>query len=462
MTPYTTEQIAAWDRQYVWHPFTQHSIWNTQPPVVIVSGEREYLIDSLGNRYIDGNSSIWCNVHGHNHPVINRAISEQMSRIAHSTLLGLTAPAPVLLAKRLVELAPEGLSKVFFSDDGSTSVEVACKMAFGYWHHTGRPQRSEFIALKNAYHGDTLGAVSVGGIELFHRMYRPLLFKTHFAPSPYCYRCELHCSPESCEMACASGVERILKDHPDRIAALIVEPLMQCAAGMIQAPGGYLARLRRICDENDVLLIADEVATGFGRTGRMFACEQESVRPDLLCLSKGLAGGYLPLAATLATRRIYDAFLGEIDAGRTFYHGHTFTGNTLGCAAALACLDVFDHEQVMNRLPAKIEIMRNHLDRIAKQDFVGEVRQVGMLAGIEIVKSRHTRESYAYREQVGARICSAALKYGVIIRPLADVIVLVPPLCITDENLDHLMTTAGRCIGEVMDHGQAGVIDGLE
>jgi len=462
MTPYTTEQIAAWDRQYVWHPFTQHSIWNTQPPVVIVSGEREYLIDSLGNRYIDGNSSIWCNVHGHNHPVINRAISEQMSRIAHSSLLGLTAPAPVLLAKRLVELAPEGLSKVFFSDDGSTSVEVACKMAYGYWHHTGRPQRSEFIALKNAYHGDTLGAVSVGGIDLFHRMYRPLLFKTHFAPSPYCYRCELHCSPESCKMACASGVEQVLKDHPDRIAALIVEPLMQCAAGMIQAPGGYLARLRRICDENDVLLIADEVATGFGRTGRMFACEQENIRPDLLCLSKGLTGGYLPLAATLATRRIYDAFLGEIDAGRTFYHGHTFTGNALGCAAALACLDVFDREQVMNRLPAKIEIMRNHLERISKQDFVGEVRQVGMLAGIEIVKNRHTREPYAYREQVGARICSAALKYGVIIRPLADVIVLVPPLCITDENLDHLMTTAGRCIGEVMDNSQAGVIDGLE
>lgn len=455
-------RIGEWDRQFVWHPFTQHSLWNRCEPLVIVGGEREFLIDARGRRFIDGNSSLWCNIHGHGHPGINRAIMDQLGRVAHSTLLGLTAPAPVLLAKRLVESAPAGLAKVFYSDDGSTSLEVACKLAYGYWYHGGQPQRSEFIALRNSYHGDTVGAVSVGGIELFHRMYRPLLFKTHFAPSPYCYRCELGKEPATCGLACADEVDRLLNDHAGRIAAVVVEPLMQCAGGMIAAPPGHLRRLREICDRHRVLLIADEVATGFGRTGRMFACEHESVSPDLLCVSKGLTGGYLPLAATLATQAIYDAFLGAVDAGRTFYHGHTFTGNALGCAAALASLDVFEQEGTLAAIGPKIEHMRQRLAGLALGPHVGDVRQVGLLAGIELVKDKRTREPFRYAEQVGAQVCARAVAHGVILRPLADVIVLVPPLCISRESLDRMVDVAAACMVEVLSGGQIGKVDGLE
>jgi len=457
-----SERIAEWDRAYVWHPFTQHKLWNRRDPLVIVAGEGEFLVDACGRRYIDGNSSLWCNIHGHNHPVINRAIVEQLGRIAHSTLLGLASPPSVLLARRLVEIAPAGLTKVFYSDDGSTSVEAACKMACGYWHHVGQPQRTEFVALRHAYHGDTIGAVSLGGIDLFHRLYQPLLFRTHFAPSPYCYRCELGRRPETCGLACAGEVGRILRERSERIAAVVVEPRMQCAAGMIAAPPGHLREIRRLCDEYGVLLIADEVATAFGRTGRMFACGHEGVSPDLLCVSKGLTGGYLPLAATLATERIYEAFLGEVDAGRTFYHGHTFTGNALGCAAALASLDVFEQERTLEKLPAKIERMRQHLARIARMPHVGEVRQAGMLAGIELVRDTSTKEAFPYGRQIGAQVCARAAAHGVILRPLADVIVLVPPLSIADESLDRLLTVTQQCIDEVLVQQREGAVDGLE
>lgn len=454
-------RIAELDRRYVWHPFTQHALWNARDPIVIVGGEREFLIDSEGRRYIDGHSSLWCNIHGHNHPTLNRAIVEQLGRIAHSTLLGLTAPPPVLLAERLVAIAPPGLSKVFYSDDGSTAVEVACKMAYAWWHHRGRPQRKEFVALRHAYHGDTIGSVSVGGISLFHELFRPLLFTTHFAPAPYCYRCELGLEPRTCGLACADEVGRLLEEKRDRIAAVIVEPLVQCAGGMITAPPGHLARLRAVCDEHDVLLIADEVATGFGRTGRWFACAHEAVRPDFLCVSKGLTGGYLPLAATLTSDRIYDEFLGRIDERRTFYHGHTFTGNALGCAAALASLDVFAEEQTLAALPAKIDRLRERLARIATHPNVGEVRQCGLIAGIELVRDRRTREPFDYAQQIGAQVCARATAHGVILRPLADVIVVMPPLSIATENLDRLLDVVARCIDEVLG-GEAGAVDGLE
>jgi adenosylmethionine-8-amino-7-oxononanoate aminotransferase len=456
------DRIVAQDRRYVWHPFTQHALWNQQDAIVIVGGDREFVIDTEGRRYIDGHSSLWCNIHGHRHPTINRAIVAQLDRIAHSTLLGLVSPPSVELAERLVALTPAKLTKVFYSDDGSTSVEVACKMAYAYWRHRGHAERSEFVALRNAYHGDTIGSVSVGGIDLFHSVYRPLLFKTHFAPSPYCYRCELGQEPATCGIACAEAVDRLLRERAGRIAAVIVEPLMQCAAGMIAAPPGHLRRIREISEAHDVLLIADEVATGFGRTGRMFACEHEEVAPDLLCASKGLTGGYLPLAVTLATEAVYEAFLGPVDAGRTFYHGHTFTGNALGCAAALASLDVFDAERTLEHLPAKVDQMRAGLARLRGRPHVGDVRQWGLMAGIELVRDVARREPFAYGKQIGAQVCARAARYGVILRPLADVIVLMPPLSIAPENLETLLAVTARCIEEVLVQRQPGPIDGLE
>lgn len=455
-------QLIEWDRRYVWHPFTQHLLWNAVDPLIIVGGEGEYLFDADGNRYIDGHSSLWCNIHGHRRPEINSAIIKQLDRIAHSTQLGLASPPAIRLAKRLVDLAPPGLTKVFYSDDGSTSVEVAVKMAYGYWHHVGQPQRSRFVALRNAYHGDTIGAVSVGGIDLFHGVYAPLLFKTEFAPSPYCYRCPLGKCRDTCNLACAEEIGRLLDEHRGQVAAVVVEPLIQCAAGMITAPPGHLRRVRELCDRHDVFLIADEVATGMGRTGRMFACEHENVVPDLMCVSKGLTGGYLPLAATLATERIYEAFLGPIESGRTFYHGHTFTGNPLGCVAALANLDIFESDRTLEQLPAKIERLTGHLRRLADNPHVGDVRQCGMIAGIELVKDKATREAYSYGLQVGAQVCAHARQYGVILRPLADVIVVMPPLAISHDNIDHLMNTVERCITEIVPRIASGASDGLE
>lgn len=461
-SPVDTGQLQTWDKAYVWHPFTQHALWNEADPIVIVAGEREFVVDSQGRRYLDGHSSLWCNVHGHRHPTIDAAIRRQLAKISHSTLLGLASPGSILLAKRLVEITPPGLTKVFYSDDGSTAVEVACKTAAAYWHHRGQPDRTEFVALRNAYHGDTIGAVSLGGIDLFHHVYKPLLFKTHFAPSPYCYRCALGKEVSTCGLACADEIERILAERPGKIAAVAVEPLMQCAAGMIAAPPGHLKRIRKICDRHDVLLIADEVATGFGRTGKMFACEHEGVTPDVMCLSKGLTAGYMPLAATMTTQAIYEAFLGPINAGRTLYHGHTFTGNALGCAAALASLDVFEQEQTIAGLSERIACITGHLREMAALEHVGDTRQCGMMVGIEIVKDKATREAYPYGLQVGAKICRHAIRHGVIIRPLADTLVIFPPLCIAIENLEKLMTVVRQCIDEVMPRIHEATTDGLE
>jgi adenosylmethionine-8-amino-7-oxononanoate aminotransferase len=458
----TKSQLIEWDHRYVWHPFTQHKLWNQFEPIVIVAAENEYLIDADGKRYIDGHSSLWCNIHGHRRPEIDAAIANQLKRVAHSTQLGLASPPAIKLAKKLVDISPDGLTKVFFSDDGSTSVEVASKLAYGYWYHQGQPQRDKFIALKNAYHGDTVGSASLGGIDLFHRIYKPLLFQTEFAPSPYCYRCPLNKSPDTCGLACADEVGKLLEQHRDKIAAVVVEPLVQCAAGIICIPLGYLARIRKLCDKFDTLLIADEVATGFGRTGKMFACEHEGVSPDLLCLSKGLTGGYMPLAATLATEDMYKAFIGPIDSGKTFYHGHTYTGNPLGCAAALASLDIFEADKILDKLTEKIACLSVHLSRIAENPYVGDVRQWGMIAGIEIVKDKTTAEQYPYAMQGGAQVCARAAQYGVIIRPLADTIVIMPPLSISLDNIDHLLNTIERCINEVVPNIRDGISDGLE
>jgi adenosylmethionine---8-amino-7-oxononanoate aminotransferase len=434
------ETLQDLDRRYVWHPFTQMKEWEAEPQIVIVRGEGSWLIDCDGNRYLDGVGSVWTNVHGHCHPYINAAIKSQVDRLEHSTLLGLASEKSALLAKRLIDIAPEGLTKVFYSDNGSTAVEIGIKMAFQYWRQKERPEKSKFISFKNAYHGDTIGAVSVGGIDIFHEVFRPLLFPTIQAPSPYCYRCELCAERNSgqCRMECLAQLERLMEIHGHETAALVIEPLVQGAGGMIVQPEGFVRKVRELCDRFDILMIADEVAVGFGRTGSMFACEKESVTPDIMALSKGITAGYLPLAATLTTQKIYDAFLGEYAELKTFFHGHTFTGNPIACASALASLELFERDDLLNSLKPKIKLLQSRLESLLEHQHVGDVRQLGMIAGIELVKDRESREPFDWAERVGVAVCREAQKHGLFLRPLGNVIVIFPPLSISSEELDFL------------------------
>ena len=442
--------LEEWDKQYIWHPFTQMKDWLEERPVIIAEGRDCFLKDIYGNWYLDGVSSLWVNIHGHRKREIDEAIREQLDQIAHSTMLGLSNVPAIRLAKRLIDLVTRsfgrsGLSKVFYSDNGSTSVEVAVKMAFQYWIHKGKRDRDCFLAVNHAYHGDILGAVSVGGIDIFHSVFKPLIFRTFKAPSPYCYRCELGLLYPGCELGCLSGMEHILREHHGRIAAVIVEPLVQAAGGIIVAPPGYLSGVRSLCTRYGVLMIADEVATGFGRTGRLFACEHEGVIPDILCLSKGLTGGYLPLAATVVTDEIYNTFLGEYNEFKTFFHGHSYTGNPLSCAAALACLNIFEREDTIAKLGPKICILESSLKDISSLDHVGDARNKGMIAGIELVRDKISKEPYPLEEKRGWKVASCAREKGVFIRPLGNVVVIMPPLHISTGNLEQLLKVVKEC-----------------
>lgn len=443
------ERLKEWDKAYLWHPFTQMKDWLDSEPLIVERGEGVYLIDIYGRRYIDGVSSLWVNVHGHRHPRIDAALKEQIAKIAHSTLLGLSNPPAIELAKRLVEITPEGLNKVFYSDNGATAVEVALKMAFQYWQHKGERERTRFICFENAYHGDTLGAVSVGGIGLFHDLYKPLLFPTYRVKAPYCYRCPEGKRYPECRLACLQDLEETLKRHHEQCAALIIEPMVQGAAGMIVQPPGFLSRVRELCTQYGVLMVADEVATGFGRTGRMFACEHEGVRPDLMAVAKGITGGYLPLAATLTTDEIYEAFLGEYHEFKTFFHGHTYTGNPLACAAALANLELFEQEDTLGKMAPKVEFLSKELERFWELEAVGDIRQKGFMVGIELVADREDKEPFSPEEKVGQRVTLEARKRGVVIRPLGDVIVLMPPLSITEWELAQLLEVVYQSIEAV-------------
>ena len=441
-------RLEADDRRYLWHPFTQQRDWEKQIPVIIEQGQGVYLQDLQGRRYLDGVSSIWVNIHGHQKPALDRALSAQLKRIAHSTLLGLSNVPAIELAKRLIQIAPAGLTRVFYSDNGSTAVEVALKMAFQYWRLKGDAweKKTQFLHLGQAYHGDTLGAVSVGGIPLFHERYRPLLFHTFEAHPPYCYRCPLGLTLPKCKLSCADAVEDILKQHHEEIAGIVVEPMLLAAGGMITMPAGYLKRLRRIATRYGVLFIADEVATGFGRTGRMFACEHEGVKPDLMAISKGLTGGYMPLAATLTTEAVYRQFLGRYEDFKTFFHGHSYTGNPLGCAIALANLDVFKRERTIEKLRPKIEVLRRLLKPISAHPHVGDVRQIGLIAGIELVQNRITKEPYPLMDRIGVRVTDEARAAGLLLRPLGNIIVLMPPLSTTIKELGMMVRVLTRAI----------------
>lgn len=437
------------DKAYIWHPFTQMKAWEKEDILIIEKGRGNYLVDINGKKYLDGVSSLWTNVHGHRKKELDNAVRAQLKKIAHSTFLGLSHPGAIILSRMLVDIAPAGLKRVFYSDSGATAVEIAIKMALQYWFNTGKPERYIFVSLNNAYHGDTIGSVSVGGIGLFHNTYRPLLFKTIKAPSPYCYRCELGLEYPACSLACANRIDSLLSEHEGTIAALVLEPMVQAAGGFILSPPGYLKTLREITKRHDVLLIADEVATGFGRTGRMFACEHEHVTPDIMTLAKGISGGYLPVAATLTTRRIYDAFLGGYEEKKTFYHGHTYTANPLGAAAAIANLEIFRKEKLLNRIQPKIRQLRSGLKKIAGLGHVGQVRQLGLMTGIELVKNRKTREPFPFEQRTGARVCYEIRKYGIFLRPLDDVIVLMPPLSITSREITHLLASLEKAIRTV-------------
>jgi adenosylmethionine-8-amino-7-oxononanoate aminotransferase len=445
------EQLEQWDREHVWHPFTPMQAYAAERPLIIAGARGCFLIDLDGREYLDGVSSLWCNLHGHRVPELDDAIRQQLDAVAHSTLLGISNVPAIRLARRLVELAPPGLNHVFYSDDGATAVEVALKMAFQYWRQCARPrpEKTQFLALQGAYHGDTLGDVSVGDLARFHHLFAPLLFPTVRAPNPHCYRCPLGLERSSCRIDCAEALADLVRRHADTLAAVVIEPLVQGAAGMIPAPEGYLRRVREVTRQHDVLLIADEVAVGFGRTGTLFACTQEGVSPDFLCLAKGLTGGYLPLAATLATDEVYDAFLGPPEAGRTLYHGHTYTGNPLGAAVALANLDLLESPSGLPALPKKIERLRTHLERLRNFSVVGDVRQKGLMAGIELVRDRRTKERFAPEERMGALFCRMAREQGVLLRPLGDVVVVMPPLAIDLALLDRLGNVLYNCMGSV-------------
>ncbi len=460
-------RLARLDHQYVWHPFTQMRDWLRREPIVIVEGQGAVLGDVHGRRFLDANSSIWTNLHGHAHPRINAAIRRQLGRVAHSSALGFANEPASLLASRLVAAARPiraaeagaDLRKVFFSDDGSTAMEVALKLAYETARRKQGAIAPRFLSLKGAYHGDTVGAVSLGHIDLFHRAYKGLLFRTGKVMAPYCYRCPFNrAKPErtdarlarKCDWECVGQVEKTLDQGQRRgkpFSSFVVEPLMQGAAGMIPQPQGWLKKVAALCRERGISIIADEVMTGFGRMGvsdpaanagaraPLFACQQESVVPDYLVLAKGLTGGYMPMAATLTTQGVFDAFLGEYEEFKTFFHGHSFTGNQLGAAAALASLDLLQSAVEIRRRLRLQRLLERELQRLWSLAHVGDVRQVGLVAGIELVRDWKTRQPFALQERAGIRVCDAMAKRGVLTRPIGSVVVLLPPYCTTEAQL---------------------------
>jgi adenosylmethionine-8-amino-7-oxononanoate aminotransferase len=439
MTPNNIEKI---DKEFVWHPFTQMLDWEKENNIVIEKGDGIYLYDIHGNKYIDGVSSLWVNIHGHNNKELNDAIKDQIDKISHSTLLGLANVPSSVLAEKLIEIAPASLKKVFYSDSGSTSVEIAIKVAFQYFRQKGSKYKNKkkFIAATSAYHGDTIGSVSIGGMELFHSIYKPLLFDTLRITYPYCYRCPFNLKYPNCELYCAKEAEKIIAYYADQAAAVVIEPMIQGASGMITMPAGYMKKIEKVCRDNEVLLIIDEVATGFGRTGKMFACEHEDINPDAMCIAKGITGGYLPMAATLFSQEIYEGFLANFEDNKTFFHGHTYTGNQLAAAAAVKSLELFKKNNIINAIAPKIEHFSKLLKKFDALNNVGEVRTIGLMAGIELVADKNTKEPYPQKDKIGHKVILKAREKGVIIRPLGDIIVILPPLVIEKNEIDELLS----------------------
>jgi adenosylmethionine-8-amino-7-oxononanoate aminotransferase len=433
------------DRAVVWHPYTQMK--TQRPPLPIVRGEGVYLYTEDGRRLLDGISSWWVNIHGHSHPRINQAIADQAERLEHVIFAGATHQPAVDLAERLIGVLPPGLTRVFYSDNGSTAVEVAVKLAVQFWRNQGRT-RQRIVTLHHAYHGDTAGAMSVSEDSVFTRPFAPLMFPVDRVHPPYCYRCPVGLTRDRCRIDCLDGLEQLLATRGEDVAAVLVEPMLQGAGGMIMWPAEFLAGVRRLCRQHSVLLIADEVLTGFGRTGRLFACEHAPVTPDIICLSKALTAGYLPLAVTAVTDRIYDAFLGD-DHSRTFFHGHSFTANPLACAAAVASFDLLFENNGLSRVARLEAQLKAGLSPLGRLPLVGDVRVLGGVAALELVSNKQTRDAGGYLDGIGPRLSAAFLKRGLLLRPLGHVLYVMPPYVITDDEVDWVIAQIGQVLAEV-------------
>jgi adenosylmethionine-8-amino-7-oxononanoate aminotransferase len=447
------KQLKHLDHTYLWHPFTQMQEWLGEEPCIISHGDGHYLTDVHGRKYLDGVSSLWCNVHGHRQKELDAAITAQLGRVAHSTFLGLSHVPGVQLAQKLIEIVPHGLQRVFYSDSGATAVEIALKIAVQYWQLRGETHRTQVASLAEAYHGDTVGAMSMGYSETFHRFHRSLLFPVLRLNPPHVFRYYKGLTEGEALRAAVDEAEEKLSDQNQAIAAFVMEPLMQGAAGMWPQPADYVTAIGEICRRNGILLILDEVATGFGRTGKMFACEHCGDAPDILCLAKSLTGGYLPLAATLTTEEIFSAFLGEYKDYKTFFHGHTYTGNPLGCAVALANLELFESKGILERMQPKITYLHERLTKeFLALSHVSDVRQWGFMVGIELVEDKATRKSYPVEKRTGHKVILEARKRSVLIRPLGDIIILMPPLAIADDELEMLLDVTRDSITAVTDN----------
>lgn len=428
------------DLKFIWHPYTQMKDCQDSPPILIKRARGIKLYDDKGNFYYDTISSWWCNVHGHNHPKIKNAIKKQLNSLEHVLFTGFTHKPAILLAERLVSLAPENLTKTFFSDNGSTAVEVALKMSFQYWQNIGKTKKKKFVALDYGYHGDTIGAMSVSGIDLFNKIFSPLFFSAYKVPTPYCYRCPMDECRDTCNIDCIKLLENLLKDKAQEICAIILEPLVLAAGGMIVYPKEYLQKVTDLAKRFNVHLIIDEVATAFGRTGKMFASEYvDNLQPDFLCLSKGLTSGYLPLGVTLTTDKIYQAFWADYAERKTFYHGHTYTANPLSCSAALASLKVFKEEKTLDRVQKLMPFFHRELEKFRTFPLVGDVRYIGLIGAIELVKDKKTKRGFSFKERIGLKVYKRGLKENIILRPLGNVIYLFLPLSIKRNELKDIL-----------------------
>lgn len=427
------------DLKYIWHPYTQMKDCVNFPLLLIEKARGIKLYDQRGRFYYDTISSWWCNVHGHNHPLIKKAIKKQLDVLEHTLFAGITHKPAIQLAEELVLIAPKGLSKVFFSDNGSTSVEVALKMSFQYWQNIGKKKKTKFVSLDMGYHGDTVGTMSVSGVDLFNEMFSPLFFSSYKVPSPYCYRCPMKKERSSCKIDCLSLLEKLLQDKSGQIAGIIIEPLLLGAGGMIVYPKEYLIGVKRLAKKFGIHLITDEVATGFGRTGQMFACDLAGVNPDFMCLSKGITAGYLTMGATLTTDEIYKAFYADYQKKKTFFHGHTYTANPLSCAAALASLDVFKQENTLEQVANIIPYFHNRMETFRDLKYVGDVRYIGLIGVVELVKNKSTKQGFSFNERIGLKVYRQGLKHNLILRPLGNVIYLFLPLCLKKRELDDIL-----------------------
>ncbi|MED4533294.1 adenosylmethionine--8-amino-7-oxononanoate transaminase [Metabacillus fastidiosus] len=444
------QQLLHSSKKYLWLPFTQMSDYE-RDPLIIESGEGIVLKDIYGKEYLDGYSSLWLNVHGHRKEEINEAIKEQLNKIAHSTLLGAANVPAVQLAEKLVEITPRGLQRVFYSDSGATAVEIAVKMAYQYWQNIGETKKKKFVTLTNNYHGDTVGAISIGDIDLYHRVYGGLMFQSIKAPFPLIYR---HASNDEAFIRdeALAKLKGIFTNHHEEIAAITLEPIIQGAGGMNVMPRGYLKGVEKLCREFNILLITDEVATGFGRTGKMFAVEHENVQPDIMTMAKGITGGYLPIAATVTTEKIYEAFYGEYAEFRTFFHGHSYTGNQLGCAAALANLEIYEKENIVEKVTKKALLVEEELEKLKELSHVGHIRQAGLMCGIELVKNKETKEPFPWQERIGYKATLKMRELGMLTRPLGDVVVFMPPFASNDGQLREMIHIMKEAIIQVTEN----------